>query len=53
VAIPLREEEAMSIQNVTANRPSGMSRGFTLIELKKPAQSGPESPAQNANAAKE
>lgn len=43
----------MSIQNITAKRLSGMSRGFTLIELKKPAQSGPESPAQSAEAAKE
>ncbi len=40
----------MPIQNTTARRSSGISRGFTLIELKKPAQGGPESPAQSDDA---
>jgi hypothetical protein len=33
----------VSIHKIAA-RPSGVSRGFTIIEVKKTTQNGPESP---------
>jgi hypothetical protein len=50
---PACEEESLSIHKITDHRPSGITRGFTLVELKKPAQGDPESAPQGADAAKE
>jgi hypothetical protein len=41
----------VSIHQIAA-RPSGVSRGFTIIEVKKTTQNGSELPAQSDSTAK-